>query len=427
LLVAGSLLLSGYSPTVALPSGDSQPVVTLTSRNAFGQVIRVVDPERNVHTFRHHPSNDPGGGGTPIPGNTDTSEGGYLAERVIDAASDPRRDSGRNPTPAALSQRFFYDPVGNLTRRVDGRGIEHRTAWNALGEVVRVIAAQETSQAYDVRDRGLEAVRYAAPGGPSDPRIFPRTSLTYSSGRTLSFGIDGLNRTQSIREGVLEIAGYEFVGGRPKLKAQGNGTREEIGYDGDRRLSQLAHLDAANGVIAGFAYDFDRANNRMFERSLHKVGQPADQYSYDSLSRVTGVSFSVPAAGGSPTRTTSYQFDGVHNFVRRVEDGVTTTFNAGSGGGTTVDVLNRYLRIDTVEPLGAFTTQAPVHDPAGARIREAARRLTFDAFERLIAVDRSFDGGGSWRRVGGYTYDAAGRRVTKDARAWLLRDDARLA
>jgi hypothetical protein len=90
------------APTVTLPGGASQPIVTLTSHNAFGQVVRIVDPEKNVHELRYFPSNDPDGNGVTIPGNNDTSLGGYVAESRIDTAvsTPPRtRDAIRAATP----------------------------------------------------------------------------------------------------------------------------------------------------------------------------------------------------------------------------------------------------------------------------------------------------------------------------------------
>jgi RHS repeat-associated protein len=257
---------------------------------------------------------------------------------------------------------------------------------------------------------------------PLDARVFgARTSLQYStSGRRLQFGIDGLDRTQTVQDGALQVVGYEFVGGRTKEKAFGNGVLEQISYDPDRRLESLTHTDAGSNLIAGFSYQYDRANNRLFEASLHKGGAQ-DVYTYDSLSRVTGVDFGVPAGGGAPAHSTQYQLDGVHNFVARTEDGVTTKFNTRVNGAYAFDFLNRYSRIDSFDALtnALLKSDAPTHDVAGARIRDTKRRMFFDAFERLVRVDRSFDGGQTYQTVGAYTYDPMGRRVTRRASVYL--------
>ncbi len=55
-------------------------------------------------------------------------------------------------------------------------------------------------------------------------------------------------------------------------------------------------------------------------------------------------------------------------------------------------------------------------EPRRARaLQGGGRHLFYDAFNRLAKVDRSFDGGLTFRNVGNYTYDASGRRVTKKA------------
>jgi RHS repeat-associated protein len=258
-----------------------------------------------------------------------------------------------------------------------------------------------------------------AAGDPA--RVFgARTSVTYSSGRKLTLGIDGLDRTQTITDSAspsTPIAGYEYVGGRVLVRAFNNGTQASFGYDGDRRLTGLTHQVGAGPAFVGFGYGYDGASNRTFEQALHKAGTPQDQYTYDSLYRVTGVAFGVGTNPVSaPTSNTTYQFDGVNNFVKRVENGVTTNYDTRANGAYNPDLVNRYTKIDTFSSLNVFLGETtPVHDAAGAQINQGGRKLYFDAFERLAQVDRSFDGGATFRTVGAYTYDAFGRRVTKNA------------
>ena len=52
--------------------------------------------------------------------------------------ASPERNSGTDPTPTAIRNRFSYDPVGNLIRTVDGRGIRADFSVNQLNQIVQI-------------------------------------------------------------------------------------------------------------------------------------------------------------------------------------------------------------------------------------------------------------------------------------------------
>jgi RHS repeat-associated protein len=329
-------------------------------------------------------------------------------------------------------QAFEYDGLSRLRTAFDDNGdatnlgVACDYTFDSLGRKLterhRINAAVTANNVFTTNGRisvGAAALDRTVTSGYAPPAATPnavypvRTSLAYSSGtRTLSFGIDGLDRTQTLSDASGSILGYEFVGGRPKVKDFGNGVSEAFTYDTDRRLTQLTHTHGSS-LIAGFSYQWDAANQRTFEQALHGT-QRRDTYSYDSLYRVVSVS-------GSDGRTATYQFDGVHNFVRRDEGDasstVTTKFNARVNGAYAFDFLNRYSKIDVFDQLGTLTrTDAPVHDTNGSRIADSSKRFWFDAFSRLVRVDRFL--AGSWRTAGIYTYDPMGRRATKNANVY---------
>src|SRR5262249_35547333 len=99
------------APTVTLLPGSNeatvegptqQPIVTRYVYNDFGQVTSVTDPEGNVTTYQYYPERDPGGNGIILNPGGNATTGGYLMQTVEDATSAPGRDSGTNPTPAAI-------------------------------------------------------------------------------------------------------------------------------------------------------------------------------------------------------------------------------------------------------------------------------------------------------------------------------------
>ena len=114
----------------------AQRIKTLLVYNSFGQVTSVKDAEANVHTYEYYPENDPDGDGTINCSTCNTVTGGYLKQVNIDTASDPIRNSGTNPTPVNIRNRYLYNPRGAITRVVDGRGIATDYERNQLDQVV---------------------------------------------------------------------------------------------------------------------------------------------------------------------------------------------------------------------------------------------------------------------------------------------------
>lgn len=139
---APSVTLTAEQTKLLAFHGPVQGIVTTLEHDAFGQLVCVVDPEQNVHRFEYHPEGDPNGDGEPDSTLTSTS-GGYLARTIVDALSaDPQRNTGGDAGTVQVVTQFFQDPVGNLVRTIDPRGVEHWIERNPLNEVVRTRAAR---------------------------------------------------------------------------------------------------------------------------------------------------------------------------------------------------------------------------------------------------------------------------------------------
>ena len=133
-------LLSGSNQ--ALVEGDmAQEIVELYTYNQFGQMLTMQDAEGNVDVHEYYPERDPNGDGVTDNPAGDPSTGGYLKQVTLDAVSDPARDSGTNPPPTNIRRVYEYDPVGNVIREVDGRGIATDYVVNTLNQVVQTVRA----------------------------------------------------------------------------------------------------------------------------------------------------------------------------------------------------------------------------------------------------------------------------------------------
>ncbi len=133
-------LLAG-SNEVGVEGSTSQPIVTLYTYNRYGQRTSQTDPEGNVTEDTYYPADSPDGSGViEVPG-ADPTTGGYLASVAIDTTGAPGRDSGTNPVPADIQDLYLYNPVGDVIRSVDGRGIATDYVVNQLNQVVETVEA----------------------------------------------------------------------------------------------------------------------------------------------------------------------------------------------------------------------------------------------------------------------------------------------
>jgi RHS repeat-associated protein len=118
-------VLEKQQPTVTLPNGTSQQIVTNYTYNQFGQITTETDAEGNVTEYTYYPMNDPS-----------NLAGGYLKEKIVDATTSSRRSE--TAPPAKITTQYFYDQVGNVTRTIDGRGNDILYTYNQLNQVVEI-------------------------------------------------------------------------------------------------------------------------------------------------------------------------------------------------------------------------------------------------------------------------------------------------
>ena len=119
--------------------GSLQPVEEVFTYNQFGQLIKDVDPEANVHTFDYYPEEDPDGDGFVTILGKDPTTGGYLKQTVLDTVG---------ATPTNITTTYEYDDVGNVTRVINPRGVRTDYDVNQLNQVVRVTRAADVTGAF---------------------------------------------------------------------------------------------------------------------------------------------------------------------------------------------------------------------------------------------------------------------------------------
>jgi RHS repeat-associated protein len=246
-----------------------------------------------------------------------------------------------------------------------------------------------------------------------------RTAVTYPSNRRIQTTFDALDRQKTLRDAAetTPLASYTYIGPvRVKQRDYQNGTRLSIAYDGDRRPVEWRHTRMGPGptLLLGFSHAWDREWNKQFERFLHRVGDSRDEFQYDSLYRVTGVTYGNQAGvGNQPKFGNEYVLDGVDNWRR---------FTRTRGNQTLFDDTNTVNEMNEYE---SFQNTAQTHDENGNLTQivefrrqgppervEKTTRYRWDAFNRLALVEEAGPSG-QFKPVARYGYYADNRRSFK--------------
>ncbi len=185
----------------------------------------------------------------------------------------------------------------------------------------------------------------------------------------------------------------------------GNGTTTTVGYDGYRRIVEIAHEDSSSPEFASFDYAWDANSNPLYEARGHESGA-GELYTYDQANRLTKTLMAVAdpanelANPGTETYTEKRDFnmDDVFNLASYV---VTPYGGSATTTNYTSNVVNEYTAV------GATTH---TYDANGNLTDDGTNTYAYDAHNHLLKVTRKSDSA----VLGEYKYDALGRgRRTK--------------
>jgi len=369
------------------------------------------------------------------------------------------------------AQSFVYDDLGRMVEAVD------HTQSHPDGEDIRVALKYDS-----IGRRTEENQRLPLNGGFEDHVVSSvyaidglRTTLSYPrtydpSGQeldlyTLAFNSDNRHRLTGITgptgpqepafealRGSRSLLEYEYVGGRPWSRWQGNFTETrfhdgtESLYDGLGRPTRMLMIDEGNTstVLPDFEYGYDRVGNRSFEMRRHeRMSTGPDKYrtrgfSTDLMDRmvswregpidrdlnpITPNSSDPAALVPSPSDGERWELDRLGNWDQKWT-GVT---GSESLNDFEINHLNQYA---SVTPQGG-TEEPFTYDWLGQLRSNESRLQTYawDLFGRLTKVYEA----GDPDPVAVYRYDALNRRVEKtdnrdlliDRTTWFIYDDWR--
>jgi RHS repeat-associated protein len=267
---------------------------------------------------------------------------------------------------------YIYDACPNGTGRlctVQDQSGTTNYAYDAFGNVTQENHTElgityVTAYTYDAGDRLL--------------------SMTYPSGRLVSYTRDALGRIKEVNSTVdgqtSSITQAMSYRADDLLTGQtfGNGLTETRQYDQQGRLlaQSLASADTRT-------YDYDANSNLVNKQTVPSTGS----YSYDALDHLTDETLS-----NGTIDTLAYSYDGNGNRLARTENGTTEPYSYAADS-------NRLTAIDA---------KAVTLDAAGNTLTDAeGRSFTYNATGRISQVSKN------GAIVGSYIYNSQGLRTRK--------------
>lgn len=349
---------------------DPKNLVTGYSRDGLGNLNQQVSPDTGATANTYDAA-----------GNllTRTDAKGQLASYSYDALNRLTGISYSGGTAPAQTVSYQYDQgnngIGHLTGITDATGTttySYDQHGRLTGET-RVIqgATYTTAYAYDAQGR--------------------LSGIAYPSGRVVSYGFDGLGRINQIAtmyNGIFQVVAsnivYEPFGGVHSFTFGDGQTAPVQTYTRQRDQDGRIASYTMNGTAISIGYD--AASQISFISDPANLLNPAN-YSYDSLSRLTGYT------QGSLNQGYSYDADG--NRISQTIGATTTAY----GYPTT---SNRLASIQ----VGAGAAQAVTHDAIGAATADPTRQYGYDIRGRLIQATTA-------QGIVNYEVNALGLRVRK--------------
>jgi YD repeat-containing protein len=390
-------------------------------------------------------------------GITDPASGqvsyGYNALDQLTSVTDPRSlltsydinglgDLNQQVSPDTGTTANTYDSAGNLQRSTDAKDQVTNYAYDALKRVTSITFHDGSRQtyAYDQGMNGLgrlSSVTETDPGSQVTSQIayaydshgrvtsetrtvggiayvtaysydsFGRMSgMTYPSGRTVTYGFDGLARVNQVNttrpgesaQAVVQNVTYHPFGGVTGFTF-GNGQVYSRSVDQDGRIFSYS-LGGAN-----FAIGFDDASRIT---AITETGNPSNvnSYGYDNLDRLTQAilpfvtyGYGYDAVGNRMSKTAgantdTYAYPGTSNRLGSVtpSSGPVRTYAHDAVGSITADGVNTYAydaRGRMVQALSSLGTTSYQVNALGQRIRKTNVQgdtvFHYDAQGRLIA------------------------------------------
>ena len=180
-------------------------------------------------------------------------------------------------------------------------------------------------------------------------------------------------------------------------------------YDRLNRLKSISSTGGASSgspILSSFDYQYNQANQRI-QASLEDGSHW--EYAYDLLGQVTSGKKLQANRVPEPDEDFEYAHDDIGN--RREAGG-----RESARAHFTANALNQHIRRDDSQSPGKTDTLQ--YDTDGNLIRDGQWTYTWDAENRLIAMESSAGVSTADRKRLEFTYDTQSRRISKKVYTW---------
>ena len=403
----------GYSGTYGgygLPTSatDALSHTTTFSYDLDGNKVSTTDPTSRVSYATFDAL------GRPLTQTTGTGTGALTSTTVYDGTGNVTSVT----SPGSRTTTFTYDLSGKKLTQTNALSQTDTLVYDAAGRL------------YSHQDALGRTVYYGYDAGGN------KTSFTDGNGNTTYYGYNGRGQLTSIAypDYTSENYGYDARGSLA-TKTDGRYITATTSYDDAGRSTGVSYDD---GITAGVttSYDSDSRKTSMVD------GTGTTSYSYDDAGRLTGrtspqggVSYAYNAAGQKTSQTvssqtTSYTYDAAGRMLTAVSGSGTTTYAYDTLGrlsttafpnttgetrtydSTTGDLVE--IEAKNTSTNAVISSQTYTFDALGRKTTEtnaggSVRSFSYDTAGQLTAEVRT----GTNAYSVGYSYDAAGNRLTK--------------
>lgn len=298
-----------------------------------------------------------------------------------------------------------FDALGRKITATDGAGGTVRTAYNAFGDIVKVIDA-----------RGNSGVFYTDALGRVTLQVDPEGAVIETRYDRLGNTVDSIRYANRLLGAADENTRPEIVSDAARDERQSSrfdalGRRVEIhswwGAGAADYYTERFSYDAAGNLVASTArngatttFEYDRANRKIreilpiFSRSAAGASAAVEnRFAYDAIGNLKQ---KIEAYGLPEQRTTAYVYDKLNREITRTGDAINT-----------FDPVSATDRVVT-------PTQRKIYDLRGNLVEEVDARgnRTLHYFDKADREVGRIDAAGAYTV---WTYDAAGNRTSQTA------------
>jgi len=246
--------------------------------------------------------------------------------------------------PNGTSQSYTYDHFGLPSSSTDRKGQTKLYSYAPSGQLQSVTYPDQTvaSYAYDPEgnlisatdstgtismsyDAGNRLLSKTYPGNRSLQYKYDsggrRIQLTDADGQNTDYTYDKSGRLSELVDSTGHaIVSYQYDAlGRVSEKILANGIRTRYSYDPASRVERITNSGRGGKAISFFGYTYDAAGDVLSKISIEGL----EQYTYDSLGQLTGVSYPNGTAA-------QYSYDSAGNRVSASESGVQSSYVTNS-------------------------------------------------------------------------------------------------